>query len=152
MGKKMYYTEEEAAAKLGIDTETLGGYVHDKKLKAYRDGTRRMFKADDVDALVSPGASGTGEIQLAPSETSVNLGAAGDSHQGGPGEVGGATGDGVSIFESDELDIENGTTWDGVNIAQKVQTGDFCRARENFSRSSKIDFRFNLERSWRGPD
>ncbi len=51
MAKKMYYTEEETIAKLGIDAATLTNLVRDQKLRVFRDGARNMFRADEVDAL-----------------------------------------------------------------------------------------------------
>ncbi|MBI5724040.1 MAG: hypothetical protein HZA50_08790 [Planctomycetes bacterium] len=51
MGKKMYYSEEEAAAKL--TPERLQELIEGKQLRVYPDGAKKMFKAVDVDGLVS---------------------------------------------------------------------------------------------------
>ncbi len=38
MAKKMYYTDEEAAAKLGVDAAALEAMVRDQKLRVFKDG------------------------------------------------------------------------------------------------------------------
>ena len=35
---KMYYTEEEAAKRLGVDAGELAGYARDGKLRLFKDG------------------------------------------------------------------------------------------------------------------
>ena len=46
---KMFYTTEEAAAKLNVTPDALKQYVSDNKLREFRDGARVMFKVDQVD-------------------------------------------------------------------------------------------------------
>ena len=52
---KMYYTEEEAAAKLGVTTEAMADFVRDSKLRVFPDGMKRMFRVDEVDAMAKKG-------------------------------------------------------------------------------------------------
>lgn len=64
MGKKMYYSEEEAASKL--TPERLNELIESKELRVYPDGTKKMFKATDVDALCTEEAPE--EIPLSSSD------------------------------------------------------------------------------------
>ncbi len=50
---KMFYTVEEAAAKLGVSNEQIKTLVSENKLREFRDGARVMFKVDQVDKLSS---------------------------------------------------------------------------------------------------
>jgi hypothetical protein len=80
MAKKMYYTEEEAAATLGVEVAMLASLIRDQKLRVFKDGPRNMFRTDEVDALVAqggvtvapeaPAAPPEGEIELAPADSS----------------------------------------------------------------------------------
>lgn len=55
MAKKMYYTEEDAAAKLGVDAAALEALVQDQKLRVFKDGDRSMFRVDEIDELAAKG-------------------------------------------------------------------------------------------------
>ncbi len=73
MAKKMYYTEEEATAKLGVDAAALESLVRDQKLRLFKDGARNMFRVDEVDELAAQGVAAEGEeeeIELIPADTS----------------------------------------------------------------------------------
>lgn len=48
---KMFYTTEEAAAKLKITADQIKEFVTQNKLREFRDGARVMFKVDQVDRL-----------------------------------------------------------------------------------------------------
>jgi hypothetical protein len=105
--KKMYYTDEEAAAKLGIDAAALEALVQDQKLRVFKDGPRNMFRVSDVDELAAQGVGGgEEEIELTPADTggasSISLA---DSAQAPP-EAGKEdtviTAEGVSIFDEGE--------------------------------------------------
>lgn len=76
MGKKMYYNEEEAAAKLGCSVDDLSQYVSEEKIRVFKDGLRNMYNAGEVDALAAEmglgGAeAGADEIVLTPADTSL---------------------------------------------------------------------------------
>jgi len=103
----MFYTTEEAAQKLGVETEALKQLVSENKLREFRDGARVMFKVDQVDRMavesgkappsapglsdsgipLNPGLSGTDVISL--SDTGVPSIAKEDTL---------ATGQGVQVF------------------------------------------------------
>ena len=106
MAKKMYYTDEEAAAKLGIDAAALEGLVRDQKLRAFKDGARIMFRADEIDALAAQGAPGEEEIELTPADTggagSISLVDSAETPPPAGKEDTVITAEGVSIFDEGE--------------------------------------------------
>ncbi|MCE5279592.1 MAG: hypothetical protein ABFD92_08560 [Planctomycetaceae bacterium] len=69
MGKKMYYSEQEAAQTLGVTASALDGLVKEQKLRVFQDGPRRMYRVDEVDALKAP-ADGD-EVELTPADSTV---------------------------------------------------------------------------------
>lgn len=62
---KMFYTLEEAAAKLGMTTEQVQGLVESGQLQEFRDRDNLMFKVDQVDLLGGDEDEEIGEISLA---------------------------------------------------------------------------------------
>ncbi|MCK4275684.1 MAG: helix-turn-helix domain-containing protein, partial [Phycisphaerae bacterium] len=66
MAKKMYYTEAEAAAMLGLGPEDLAKLVTDQKLRVFHDGPKQMYKAEEIDALAGGDSTESAEIELAP--------------------------------------------------------------------------------------
>ncbi len=120
---KMFYTVEEAAAKLGTTVDAIGGLVKSGKLREFRDGSTVRYKVEDVDGL-APGSSDDSAIVLEPAEDSgVVLAASGSDvlslaevESDDPAEDTRTTqkkdprGDtavssvGVSVFDDDELD------------------------------------------------
>lgn len=120
---KMFYTVEEAAAKLGQTVEAIEGLVKAGKLREFRDGSTVRYKVEDVDGL-APGSSDDSAIVLEPAEDSgVVLAASGSDvlslaevESDDPADDTRATqkkdprGDtavssvGVSVFDDDELD------------------------------------------------
>jgi len=120
MAKKMYYTEEETAAKLGVEPGELEKYVRDQKLRLYKDGDRKMFKADEVDTL----ALGAEEIELAPVEGSgdtVSLADADTLTGGGGKEDTVITAEGISIFDDEDLEIETADPMAKTQIAPSLE-------------------------------
>jgi excisionase family DNA binding protein len=103
---KMFYTLEEAAAKLGLGADAVKQMASEGKLQQFRDRDKLMFKRDQVDALASSGASGTG-ISLADSGDTDAIDLQSDSSGfGGPAkerreDPREATG--VSVFDADEV-------------------------------------------------
>lgn len=118
MGKKMYYTQEETAEKLGIPVEELQSYVRDDRLRVFQDGPRKMFKVDDVDAL----AGGEEEIELAPADSTadqVDLSKAQPKPPGKEDTV--ITAAGISIFDDEELEIEAADPMAKTQIAPSLE-------------------------------
>ncbi len=103
---KMFYTLEEAAAKLGLGADTVKQMASEGKLQQFRDRDKLMFKRDQVDALANSGASGTG-ISLADSGDTDAIDLKSDSSRfGGPAkprreDPREATG--VSVFDAGEV-------------------------------------------------
>jgi len=63
---KMFYTLEEAAAKLGMSTEEVSALAESGQLQEFRDRDNLMFKVDQVDLLAGDDDDdGDGEISLA---------------------------------------------------------------------------------------
>jgi hypothetical protein len=107
--KKMYYSAEDAAAKLGLDAAGLEALVRDQKLRVFKDGARNMFRADEVDALAAQGAAGEEEIELTPADTSgassISLIDSAETPAAPGKEDTVITAEGVSIFdEGEEVD------------------------------------------------
>ncbi len=102
---KMFYTLEEAAAKLGMTEGEVQNLAESGQLQEFRDRDRLMFKVDQVDLLA--GDEGDEEIQLADtgggldpiSLSSSNTGTGISLGDSNPNE-----GTGVSIFDPDDAD------------------------------------------------
>ena len=105
MGKKMYYTEEEAAGQLGIAADELNTYVRDERLRVYHDGPRKMFKVEDVDALAGEAGEEEEEITLSPADSVDLTIAETGGAPGGPRDQTVITAEGISIFDEEELGI-----------------------------------------------
>ena len=118
---KMYYTEEEAAAKLGTNSAELEQYVRDEKLRVYRDGDKKMFKADEVDALAGGAEE---EIELAPLESTSDTASLTDADQP-PAPAGKEdtviTAEGISIFDDEDLEIEAADPMAKTQIAPSLE-------------------------------
>ncbi|MFB3893911.1 MAG: hypothetical protein ACE15C_18020 [Phycisphaerae bacterium] len=120
MAKRMYYTEAETAAKLGVGLAELSNMVRDNKLHSYVDGIRKMFKVDEVDALAAPAAAGTGEVELTPAEGEVSLSEA-DAAKPPTKEDTVITAEGISIFDDEDLEIETADPMAKTQIAPSVE-------------------------------
>lgn len=119
---KMYYSEEEAADILGVRVEKLTQLAREGKLQQYQDGTKKVYRAGQVDELaasrtVSSGASSPGEIglsdtseiELAPGDSVAELSLA-DSEMpmDAPGKEDTViTAEGISIFDDEDLEIQS---------------------------------------------
>jgi hypothetical protein len=114
MAKKMYYSDAEVLQKLHVTPEQLAGMVREKKLKAYQDGTRQMFKADDVDALAGGGED---EIELAPAAEKSDIGKPAPAKK----EETVITTAGISIFDDEELEIEPADPMAKTQIAPSLE-------------------------------
>jgi hypothetical protein len=119
MAKKMYYTEAEAAGKLGVTPDQLAGQVREGKLRVFQSGGQKMFKADEVDALAGGGEE---EIELAPaSGDAVDLSAAAPSSKPPGKEDTVITAAGISIFDDEELEIEPADPMAKTQIAPSLE-------------------------------
>ncbi len=108
---KMYYTQEEASEKLGLSPAELEKLVREGKLRVYADGARRMYKADEVNAIAAPAAGESGEIELTPADSTTSSDAVtlseADKSAGPAGKEDTViTTEGISIFDDEELEIE----------------------------------------------
>ncbi len=124
MSKKMYYNEEEAAAKLGISVDELKQWVSEGKLRAFRDGARNMYQVDQVDPLAKSAGGDTGEIELAPLDTSAgDMASLSDVDEAAPAgkEDTVITAEGISIFDDEDLEIEAADPMAKTQIAQSLE-------------------------------
>lgn len=121
MAKKMYYTEEESAAKLGTEIGQLAELVKQKKLQAYRDGAKRMFKAEQVDALA--GQPKEDEIELSPMDTTTDVISLAETDQtkAPSKEDTVITAEGISIFDDEDLEIEAADPMAKTRIAPSME-------------------------------
>jgi excisionase family DNA binding protein len=106
---KMYYTEDEAAAKLGVGREQLDAWRKEGKLRAYADGPKRMFKVEEVDKLGAQRASqSSGEVVLTPADSgtrdAISLSDTGKPLPPGKEDTV-ITSDGISIFDEEDLEV-----------------------------------------------
>ena len=54
---KMFYTVDEVKTMLGLDDSAIRDLIQEDKLRELHDGPRRVFKADQVDALAAQASS-----------------------------------------------------------------------------------------------
>ncbi|MCC5822801.1 MAG: helix-turn-helix domain-containing protein [Phycisphaerales bacterium] len=104
---KMFYTLEEAAAKLGMSEDEVRNLTESGQLQEFRDRDRLMFKVDQVDLLA--GDDGDEDVQLADTGTGIEPISLSSSNTGtGPGVSLGDSnaneGTGVSIFDPEDDD------------------------------------------------
>ena len=116
---KIYYTEQEAATKLGVDVSELAKLVGQGKLRVYADGPKKMYKVSEVDAIAGPGE----EIELKPADASsvggISLSDSGERPAGKDDTV--ITTDGISIFDEEDLEIGAADPMAKTSIAPSVE-------------------------------
>ena len=129
---KMYYSEQEAAEKLGVTAEQLAAYVSKQQLRVFQDGADKMFRADEVAELAQAGVDdsmGGHEISLSPAnDTSSGTRLSLDDTSRHPANATGSgtrlslddtsrppanakddtviTAEGISIFDDEDLELE----------------------------------------------
>ena len=120
MAKKMYYNEQEAIDKLAVSADILESYVRDGKLRVFYDGSRKMYKSDEVEALSSEAQ----EIDLAPADTAVTDSVSlteTDATPPASKEDTVHTTDSISVFEEGELEIEAADPLAKTQISPSLQ-------------------------------
>jgi hypothetical protein len=102
---KMFYTLEEAAAKLGMTEGEVQNLAESGQLQEFRDRERLMFKVDQVDLLA--GDEGDEDIQLADTGSGLDPISLSSSNTGTGLSMGDSNpneGTGVSIFDPEDAD------------------------------------------------
>jgi len=117
---KMYYTEEEAAERLGIGADELAAQVRDGKLRVFQDGTKKMFRVDEVDALAGPGEEEAIPLSAAETGDAISLGEA-ETVEQAPKEDTVITAEGISIFDDEDLEIEAADPMAKTQIAPGIE-------------------------------
>lgn len=77
MMAKMFYTLDEAKEALGKSEEEIKQLVHERGLREFRDGTRLMFKADQVEQFkneLGGGGQVPDQVDLGPSDSGAPIG------------------------------------------------------------------------------
>tara|TARA_R110002073_G_scaffold118918_1_gene258321 strand:- start:167847 stop:168683 length:837 start_codon:yes stop_codon:yes gene_type:complete len=95
---KMFYTLEEAAAKLGMDEAEVQSLAENGQLQEFRDREKLMFKVEQVDLLV-----GDDDEDITLADTGIepmSLGSSGSATSFGLEASGEATG--ISIFDAED--------------------------------------------------
>ncbi len=136
MMAKMWYTPEEAQAKLGCSAEELKSMVKDGLLREFRDAPNKIiYKVEEVDALAMSDLSstGTGEIQLAPepedtsgSMTGIPLGDTGTALDlSGTSPLPSDTADQIGLDDTSSAEAPDDTvvTSHGVNVLDDTDEG-----------------------------
>lgn len=116
---KMYYTEDEAAAKLTVDAAGLTDLVRQHKLRLFKDGDRNMYMASEVDAL-APEETASDEVELAPVEDAITLDVA-DASVRPTKEDTVITTEGISIFDDEDLEIETADASAQTQVSPSVE-------------------------------
>jgi excisionase family DNA binding protein len=109
---KMYYTEDEAASRLGVSREGLGKLISQGKVRVYADGARKMLKVSEVDAIAAAGAPTGDQIQIDTEKPAASPGGKEDTV---------ITAEGISIFDDEDLDIESADPMAKTTIAPSVE-------------------------------
>ncbi|MBB6431199.1 helix-turn-helix domain-containing protein [Algisphaera agarilytica] len=105
---KMFYTLEEASARLGLDAEAVKEMAASGKLQQFRDRDKLMFKREQVDSMASVGESTDGSslgIPLAdPGPDDTDAISLADSMAGGGEPDDPREGTGISVFDAGEVE------------------------------------------------
>lgn len=101
---KMFYTLDEAAAKLGMDEADVQSLAESGQLQEFRDREKLMFKVEQVDLLAGDddGDEGDEDITLADTAGGISLSSTGSASA--MSFDASNEGTGVSIFDVDEGD------------------------------------------------
>lgn len=127
---KMFYSLEEAAAKLGRSTQEVSAMADRKELEVFRDRDRIMLKVEQVDLLASgkPGRKATGEdiIPLASDSGELEPISASSSGSGGSFNADAKEQTGVNIFalETDGTDESDPSAVTRVTPTQSILSQD----------------------------
>jgi hypothetical protein len=118
----MYYSEEEAAKRLGIGVEELASYVRDDRLRIFQDGARRMFRADEVDALAPGGDEEIVDLEPTPTGAGDAVSLEQVERAAPPTKEDTViTAEGISIFDDEDLEIEAADPMAKTQIAPSIE-------------------------------
>ena len=121
MGKKMYYTEEETMAKLSVSKAELVAFVNDGKIRVFQDGESKMYRVSEIDAMTPPEEE---TIELSPADSvpgdmvSITEDDEEDKPESKEDTV--ITSEGISIFDDEDLNIEDADPMAKTQIAPSL--------------------------------
>ncbi|MBN1554763.1 MAG: helix-turn-helix domain-containing protein [Phycisphaerae bacterium] len=132
---KMYLTEEETCRALGVDMDGLMELVNSRRLQMYQDGAKHVYKASDVEELageVNPGDSTAADLVSLSEDSTIGLmddsGAGLEESDAGldvpppsmKKEDTVITAEGISIFDDEDLEIEEADPMAETQIAPSL--------------------------------
>lgn len=121
MGKKMYYTEEETMAKLSVSLAELTAFANDGKLRVFPDGGSKMYRVSEVDAMLLPEEE---TIELSPADSvpgdMVSITESDEEDKPESKEDTVITSEGISIFDDEDLNIEDADPMAKTQIAPSL--------------------------------
>lgn len=95
---KMFYSVEETRDVLGLNEDEINGLIREGKLREFRDGPKRMFKSDQVEALRGDTGLSDSAAPISLSDTGMGSGMGSMSGGSGAGLSGaGMSGSGLSL-------------------------------------------------------
>lgn len=122
---KMYYTEAEAAEKLGVSPEQLLNLAREGKLQVYADGPNKMYKVAEVDDLAGIDTKAESDIVLTPADTTGDAISLADDESDqdetpGKGDTV-ITSEGISIFDDEDVELETADPMAKTQIAPSIE-------------------------------
>jgi hypothetical protein len=139
---KMFYTQDEALAKLGCKEEKLKKAVRDAKLREFRDAGKINYKVDEVDKLAASGELGSakddslgGVISLGDDNPAPDLSSSGSIGLAGTGaglggSAAGGSAAGPSSSGSGGLSLDS-LDASGIDLAAGSIGGDMVSLEED---------------------
>jgi hypothetical protein len=112
MSKKAYLSVEESCQMLGIEQQQLMEYASSGKLQMYRDGNKDLFKSQDIEALAT-------ELGVSLADA-TDLTAADAIQTPKPKEDSVITAEGISIFDDEDLEIDEADPMAKTQIAPSL--------------------------------
>ncbi len=121
MGKKMYYTEEETMAELSVSQAELAAFVSDGKIRVFQDGGSSMYRVSEIDSMSPPDEE---TIELSPADSvpgdMVSINEDDEEEKFEPKEDTVITSEGISIFDDEDLNIEDADPMAKTQIAPSL--------------------------------
>lgn len=129
---KMFYSLEEAAAKLKMSTDEVMGLVKKGQLQEFRDKDKLVFKADQVNLI---GGSGEDDvIPLADDEPETfSLASSGSAPAMNPDAPNAKEQTGISIFDADATDDAD------ANAVTRITSSPLAAAEGSKAGSAMLD-------------
>ena len=126
---KMFYSFEEAQEQFGLTAEQLEKLVGDGKLREFRDGSKKMYKASELKQVT--------EVVVESDDADEQAKGAGSDDSFTAALSGEGDGDPLSLTGSSEISLQPGDSADDMHIGLPGDTGEDIQL--NLSDSGPID-------------